>query len=186
MQTKADPTGQSIARAQNGDKAALEGLLRAWQPRLIRQASGLLRDREAARDVVQETFIKVVRNIDTLVDPGAFSTWVVTILRNEAWEYVRKKQRSQRGCVGYDDANLDLQSRPDGAFAASDEMEQYLGRLQNEDRKLLDLYYWCGLDVREIAVALGIATGAVKTRLFRARHRLREIICEPQGELIAH
>ena len=186
MKTMPGPTKQSIAQAQNGDVAALEGLLRTWQPKLIRLASGLLRDREAARDVVQETLIKVVRNIDTLMDSGAFSTWVVTILRNEACEYLRRKQRSQRGCVSYDDANLDLQSAQSGSFSASDEMEQYLDRLQNDDRKLLDLYYWCGLDVREIAVALGIARGAVKTRLFRARQRLRDIICEPHGELIAH
>lgn len=166
-------TAQLVREAQVGDVPALERLLEQWRPRLIRYAAAWLRDDDAAQDVVQDTLVKVVKNLDRLADPAAFASWVFTILRHSGIELFRREGRSGVRCVSFDDrllspASAERESACDEELA----LEQCLGRLSRDDRDLLRLHYWGGLELGEIAPMLGIATGAAKTRLFRARGRL--------------
>lgn len=178
---------ERVVQAQNGDRDALEDLLRDDYPRLMRLASSLIRDKDAAQDVLQESLIKVADKLTQLREPSAFSRWTQTILRREAFEFFRRQQRSPTEDAAYDDARLaDPAAEAEPAVPAYVDLEHCLRRLRNDDRRVLNLHYWWGLETREIAAILGIAAGAVKTRLFRARARLRELLCEPGMTLASH
>jgi RNA polymerase sigma-70 factor (ECF subfamily) len=175
-----------VLRAQAGDAIAMEQLLREWRPKLIRFVYGQLKHEDAAQDVVQETLIKLANNIRHLASPAAFPGWAYTIARRECVEHFRRERRQLRDGTGFDDARLDCEADDNArVFEPSLEMEECLGRLRREDRELLSLHYWCGLELKEIAQIAGVAAGAVKTRLFRARVHLRELLCLPQDSVSA-
>ena len=166
-------TEELVRAAQAGDRAAMEQLLRTWRPILVRCAAAMVRDEDAAQDIVQETLVKVVRNIDQLASPAAFAGWAQQILRRNGIEHFRSESRCMRRSYGNDDPELLARIADDaGSFDAGDEMEEGLRRLRTDDRALLELHYWGGFELAEIAAMFGIATGATKTRLFRARGRL--------------
>lgn len=178
-------TAALVALAQGGDSEALARLLRESYPRLLRTAAQLLRDDDLAQDVVQETLLKIVRRIDQLDEPAAYPGWARTILRRETQEYFRRGYRSPVAGIEYDDNRLELQQAPpQRPFETSEDMDHCLRTLRSEDRRVLALHYWGGLEVREISAALGIAVGAVKTRLFRARNRLRDRLAEIDSILV--
>jgi RNA polymerase sigma-70 factor (ECF subfamily) len=138
-----------------------------------------VRDADAAQDVVQETLMRLHANIGQLLEPAAFWVWAKTILRREANDYFNKEKRYVHDTVDRGDAELesgDDLDRSAGWREMRDEMDGYLRRLRHEDRNLLSLFYWREFDVAEIAAMHGVAVGAVKVRLFRARNRLRELL----------
>jgi RNA polymerase sigma-70 factor (ECF subfamily) len=176
-----------VVSAQHGDVAALEQLLRDCRPGLARLAAQLCRNEDVAQDVVQETLLKLALNLHRLDAPGAFHSWSLTILRREVVDFVRRQQRSLGEGLSFDDARTDMATEDrDQARLERLEVAQCLRRLARDDRRVLSLHYWWGLEVKEIAARLGIAVSAVKTRLFRARNRLREHLCETELNLAAH
>jgi RNA polymerase sigma-70 factor (ECF subfamily) len=178
-----------IRRAQKGDTAAYEELLRAHQQRVFAVVGGILRRREDIEDVVQQVFIKVYVSIRQFDLRSTFSTWLYKIAVNECYDYLRKK-RVRRLVYEADLSEeqvrqleaLDSGMVPQGGTADASqraEMRQLAGRLldelQEEDRNMLVLKEVEGLSVAEISEALGINVNTVKVRLFRARGRLVDI-----------
>jgi RNA polymerase sigma-70 factor (ECF subfamily) len=151
----------------NHAQTRFEALLAAFGDDLYRIAYWLTRDRARAEDLVQETFLRAWRALDTLRDEHTAKAWLITILRRElAREYARYAPQ-------FEDAELD--DLP-GAEAPSIEalwLRRALHELPAEYAEPLLLQVLGGYRCEEIATALGIGTGAVMTRLFRARQRLR-------------
>jgi RNA polymerase sigma factor (sigma-70 family) len=169
-----------VVAARGGDRASLDALLRAWRPRLVRFAARQLTNDEAAQDVVQETLAKVAQNIERLDQPEAFVSWIYTILRRDSIEYFRREQRFCLERTSLDEERSEHNAgEAEAQFAPSIDMQDCLGNLRTEDRELLSLHYWCGLELKELAPVFGIAVGALKTRLFRARGQLRELLLLP-------
>jgi len=171
-------------RARAQDAAALEELLRLCRPGLVRHATRLIRDRDAAQDVVQETLLRLHANIGQLLEPAAFWVWARTILHRETIDYFHKEKRYVRDDVELRTVGQEIEPDPVATSRLTErEMDWYLRRLPNEDRDLLGLFYWREFEVKEIAAMLGVAVGAAKVRLFRARNRLRALLAEGEPEL---
>ena len=174
-------------RARARDVEALDDLLRLARPGLLRHASRLIRDRDAAQDVVQETLLRLHANIGKLQEPAAFWVWATTILHREAIDHYHKEKRYVHDVVELRNAGQELEY--DQVLASrltQKEMDWFLRRLPNEDRDLLGLFYWREYELKEIAAMLGVAVGAVKVRLFRARRRLRALLVESEFGLCSH
>lgn len=161
-----------VARSQTGDAGALDELVRRWHPRLVRQARALTGDGEAARDVVQEAWMALVRGLDRLDDPVAFPAWAFRILHSKAIDWIRKQQRRRKRDQSFEEmANAPPPpSRADGKDVA---LVAALKTLTPEQRALVNLYYFEQLNVAEIAEVLGISPGTVKSRLYHCRQQLR-------------
>lgn len=173
------PIEMLARRARAQEDGALEELLRISRPGLLRQAARLVGDADAAQDIVQETLMRLHANIGKLVEPAAFWVWATTILRREANDYFHKEKRYVHDSVDRGDGWPEPADDPDrsaGSREMREEMDGYLRRLRHEDRNLLSLFYWREFDVAEIAAMHGVAVGAVKVRLFRARNRLRDLL----------
>jgi RNA polymerase sigma-70 factor (ECF subfamily) len=176
---------QLVRRAQAGDEAAYEELVRTHQHRVIAIASRLLRGSQDAEDVSQQVFVKAYFSLRRFDLRSKFSTWLYKIAVNECWNYLRKKKA--RPLVYEADLTEEQSERLEGAAQRSelidpeeaarqrDLVEWLLGQLETEDRMMLELKEMQGFSIDEIAEMLELNPNTVKVRLFRARGKLVEL-----------
>ena len=183
---KADIEHDLVCRAQSGEEAAFEELIRRHQQRVFGLVNGILRRRDDVEDVVQQVFLKVFVSLKRFDQRSAFSTWLYKISVNECWDYLRK--RKVRPLTYEADLSEDQVSRLDGVASADkppedpsqraearDLLERMLERLPEEDQQLLMLKEVEGFSVQELAEMLNLNVNTVKVRLFRSRARLTEV-----------
>jgi RNA polymerase sigma-70 factor (ECF subfamily) len=154
-----------------------ETLCAPLRPDLFRFAMWLSRDRGVAEDVVQETLLRAWRSLDALSEDGSAKAWLLTIARRE---FARLFERKRFETVDVDA----LAAAEDPALATEEaaevtEVRAAILRLPEEYREPLVMQVLLGLSTEEIAAQLELTTGAVFTRLCRARQRLRdELVAE--------
>jgi DNA-directed RNA polymerase specialized sigma24 family protein len=159
-----------VRRAQRGDAAALEAVLRDLAPYLGRICGAIALD--AGDDALQEAMVAVTRNLTTLREPDALRGWARRIAVREAVRAAAAVTAGGRS-VPIAPGRLDPGATvPDGATAV--EVRAVLDDLAPEQRAVLVLRHLDGLDEGEMAEALGVARGTVKSRLHRARAAFRE------------
>ena len=182
------PERELIRRAQRGDVAAYEELVRAHQQRIFAIAAGVLRRNEDLEDIVQQVLLKVYLSLKRFDLRSAFSTWLYKVTVNECLDYLRKKKVRR---LVYE-ANLteeQAQQLHDVEGAAANhpglpssrrvELRQIvdglLEKLPEAEQLMLVLKEVEGLTVEEIGAVLDMNVNTVKVRLFRARGKLVEI-----------
>lgn len=167
------PDAAIVTAAASGDVNAFEVLVREMQGPLWRYLVHLMGDRTLAEDVCQEVFLRVHRRLHTLRDPTRFVPWLLTTARNAAFDAGRHRKR--RPLVLVDDQEL-WSSRDASDPHISLEVWDALARLDETLRESLVLVGMIGLTYEEAAEAIGVPEGTVKSRTFRARRQLMEIL----------
>jgi RNA polymerase sigma factor (sigma-70 family) len=158
-----------VMLALEGDREALDKLVRRWWPRHYTHAIRLLGHDEGAADAVQEAWSQILSGLRKLNDVSRFPAWSYSIVSRRCYDLIREKQSDRRNEANNDDqiseggANQDLKL----------DMKKAMKQLPGEQRAALALFYVEGLKVHEIATALHISEGTVKTRLFHARSKLK-------------
>jgi RNA polymerase sigma-70 factor (ECF subfamily) len=147
-------------------------LCESLRPDLLRFAWWLGRDRSLAEDVVQESLLRAWKSFDSLADEGKARSWLLTIVRRELARSFEKKRPEL--------ADVDALIAAESAVLAApedervEEMRSAIFKLDEDYREPLVLQVLLGYSTQEIADFLGMQQGAVLTRLFRARARLRQ------------
>ncbi len=171
-----------VERLRGGDPEALREVVGAFGERLTAVVSGVLRDRDAVQDVVQETFTKAFYRIHSFKGGSSLYTWLYRVAVNAAKDYI--KSRKRRPASSFDDmpgrAALPANEQP---FVEGLERRELrlrvraaIDRLPDRFRTVLALREIEGMTYNEIAEVLGLSLGTVESRLFRARRRLRTIL----------
>lgn len=166
-----------LAGLRLGDRNAQDRLVRRWNPKLAAHAWRLLGDRELALDAVQEGWADIVRGLPRLKDDHAFAVWALRIVTRRCAGQIRTRQaqrrldaRARQEPADMDDG-LQAELSPDqGRVRAA------LDALPREQRAAIALFHLQELSVAEVAVALDVPAGTVKTRLMHARRKLRAIL----------
>ncbi|MFZ9397503.1 MAG: RNA polymerase sigma factor [Ilumatobacteraceae bacterium] len=166
-----------VRRAINGDRAALDTVLREEYPRILTACRRLLGRHADADDAAQNALISIARNIGSFDQRSSFSTWVWRIATNAALDEIRR--RGRRDVPSSDRHDFD---RPDrSAVSAIDDrqiVEAALLRLPLEFRTAVVLRDLADLDYDEIADVLDIPIGTVRSRISRGRSQLADLIRE--------
>lgn len=165
-----------VKRCQNGEKDAFNELISIYYPYVFKFLLKLTGSKEKTEDITQDTFIKMIKNIDKFNFKGAsFSTYIITIAKNTYIDYIRKcKSELQEfdinmfGDVYYDE-NLYNKLSYDEALRCIDE----LPLLQKE---AVRLKYLEGYTLNEIAERQNTEVKTIKSRLFEARKKLKSLI----------
>ncbi len=168
-----------VALARSGDLRAFETLVRRHTRAVYAHALRFFGDSSSAEDVVQEVFVKVFRSLDTFDERARFSTWLYRITRNTCLDEVRAGRRRP---VPVDplDAHAIGADFSDGVVLAAS-LELAMRALAPEDRDALSAVTVFGLSYAEASEALGVPSGTVKSRVFRARRALAASIRPQKG-----
>ncbi len=168
-----------IRRCRDGDEAAFAGLVDHFKHLVYGLIGRTVIDRTRVDDLAQETFIRVYRGLPYFRGESRLSTWIYRIAFN-----VCQQDRAQPATVSLDEAPGPGARRPepgsvDRAFTEvemRERLEKALGRLTAEARFLIAGHYLQGVRYEDLAEALNMPLGTVKTQLHRAKKRLRELL----------
>ncbi len=179
----------TLEQAAVGDPAALRTLITVLQPRIEKQLLRYPLTDEDRRDLVQATLMQVMRRVGSFRGDSSFSTWLFRVTANEALMMMRSQRRHRARLVeGLDledlgnlpaanDAGGDQRAEASAAASERDaRVRQALDELPAGYRDVVALHYHHDLGLHEIAARLATTESAVRSRLHRARSRLRAIL----------
>jgi len=176
--TKGTLDEQLIARIASGNRLAMRVLFARFNERVYRFALRLTGDEGFAEDVVSEVFFEVWRKAGTFEGRSQVSTWLLGITRNKALD-----ARKARPTDGWDEeaaeAVEDPAANPEVEYQKKDVravMRKCLAQLSPTHREIIDLVYYHGKSIDEIARLTGAGQATVKTRMFYARKHLAELL----------
>lgn len=181
-----------MERARKGDLDAFNELVIRYQKTAYNVAYRILGDAEAAADAVQDAFLKAFKNIRRFRG-GSFKSWMFRIVTNTCYDVLRARKR--RPSSSLDGMEVELNHTPLGdsgvespeEYAIRQELnrliQEAINSLPPEQRVIIVLSDIEGFDYREISETLGIPLGTVKSRLSRARAKVRDLLLA-QEELL--
>ena len=164
-----------VASARVGDRQAFGALARRWNGKLLAHAWRLLRDHEAAKDAVQESWAEILRGLSRLRDDGAFAAWAYRIVSRRCARQIGRIQGDRRLAE-----EVAASPAEDGLAEPSsldvEAVRRAIKTLPPEQQAAIALFYLEDMSVAEVAVALDVPAGTVKTRLMHARRKLRRAL----------
>ncbi len=185
------PDAELVDRSRRGDTAAYELLMRRYQSRVHGMVYNMTSHKQDAEDIVQTVFVKAYRALGSFGGRASFSTWLYRIAMNTALNHLQRRKRRQ-GEMSLDD--LDEGAERDRAYVelvarespvrdvSLTELQMKLNAalqtLSEEHRSVVVMHDIQGLPHDEIAKALGVDTGTVRSRLFYARQLLQAELAE--------
>lgn len=162
-----------VMDAQNGDRQALETLVRRWQKRLWQHTYRLTAESQACWDITQQSWLDIIKGLRKLRDPARFPTWAYRIVTNKAADWLKSKQK--RNYVNIDDV-----APAETPSSENADVRELLQKLKENSRVILSLYYFEEFTVSEISQVLKAPVGTVKSRLFQARKEFNELWSKTQ------
>jgi RNA polymerase sigma-70 factor, ECF subfamily len=189
-QASRDADRELLEAVLEGDNTAYRGLVEKYQTRVYSMVYGMVRNREDARDITQEAFVKAYHSLKGFRLESSFYTWLYRIAMNLSIDLTRKRKR--REVSGFDeniaskdaDGVIDVAHHGDSPSKAL-ERKQLLGRimasmqkLSDDQRQVILLREVEGLSYKEISDVMEIPEGTVMSRLFYARKKLQSLLTE--------
>lgn len=168
------PEVELVAQLKLGNQRAVQQWFHCFQGRLLRLALSKVSDREAAQELVQETFINCLKSLPLFRGQSSLWTWMQSILRHEVADYYRKKYAKKAIRVLPLSEVLFRESISD-AHETSLKVQQVLIKMVSVRRELLFAKYVDKKKVKQIALELGRTVKSVESELFRARLEFRQL-----------
>jgi RNA polymerase sigma-70 factor, ECF subfamily len=180
-----DDEHQLVAAAKRGDTSAFEELVSRYEAKIYRLTMNITRNKEDAEDAMQDAFLKSYSHLKDFQEDSRFYTWLVRIAANEALMRLRKRRPNQFSLDEPIEGDDDVMPReledwgpsPEQRYAQTEMHEilnQVIDQLEPEYRVPFVLRDMEELSTEETAEAMGISVAAVKSRLLRARLKLRQ------------
>lgn len=177
-----------VQAAKQGDEYAFTCLVKAYQDKIYSLAYYVTQNHQDAEDVTQEVFLKLWRSMDSYREDASVQAWIMQIAKHACFDLLRKRKRTATESLYTERdgeqverplADPDGQSNPAEVVAEQDRrqsVERALLALPPEYREVLTLRYINGLSYEQITQVLGQPEGTVKSRLFRAKKSLKNIL----------
>lgn len=174
-----------VAAAKAGDNRAFEELVNRYERKIFRLTMNITRNREDAQDAMQDAFLKAYSHLSGFQEDARFYTWLVRIAANEALMRLRKRRPNQVSLDEPVEGEDDLIPReiedwgpsPESRYAQTELhgiLDKVIDELEPDYRSVFVLRDIEELSTEETATAVGISEAAVKSRLLRARLKLRQ------------
>ncbi|WP_298480278.1 RNA polymerase sigma factor [uncultured Maribacter sp.] len=168
--------GLLVLQYKAGNKKALGLLVKRYHTKFCKHAYWFTKDKDASKDVAQESWNSVIKNIDKLKDENSFGSWSLRIVTRMALDYVKKNQKEL-------ERNKELYNLKKTQEIPVDTKEQDLvllkkgiEKLSDNQKIVLQLFYTQGYSLKEMSSILEVSVGTVKSRLFNAREKLKLIL----------
>jgi RNA polymerase sigma-70 factor, ECF subfamily len=167
-----------IARIAGGDALAMRTLFARHHTPVYRWVRRMVRDEGLAEDLLSEVFLDVWRHAASFEGRSSVSTWLLAIARHKALSARRRRVDAELDeeiaaeiCDPADDPEISLLKKDQAEL-----LRQGIGNLPHKHREVLDLVYYHGKSVKEVAEITGAPEATIKTRMFHARRKLAELV----------
>lgn len=167
-----------LIRAKSGDLEAFELILSFYEKVIFNYCLRITKNKEEAKDITQETFIKVYTHRKSIDPEKKIKTWIFTIATNTAYDFLRSKKRKKETTLNEEDetiAGLETYYPKEGLVS---DVEKALFKINPDYRKVLLLFYQQGFKYEEIAEILSIPLNTIKTHISRGKEELKELLKE--------
>lgn len=162
-----------VQRLKNRDEQAMSELYDRYAANLYGLASKIVGSDEIAQDIVQDSFVKIWRKVESYDDQkGTFFTWMLNITRNTAIDFVRKTKKENESSI--QDVKTDVYSSNDSISVDTIGLSNLVDKLQEDQRILIEYIYLKGYTQQEVSDELDIPLGTVKTRIRSAMAELKK------------
>lgn len=168
-----------IERCRTGDDTAFSELVERYKHLVYGLVYRLTADRSQVDDIAQEVFLKIHRGLPYFRGDARLSTWIYRIVQNVCFEARPRRAPDFSLDVPPEARPVREPGQPDGAFAElelRDRLDKAIAQLPDQYRLLIAAHYLEGVQYEALAEAMNIPLGTVKTHLYRAKRRLRELL----------
>ena len=147
-----------IMRCQQGEQQAFSVLVERWQTPMLKFASIVCRDKEIAKEAVQETWISVIKNIKNLRNTSTFKSWALRIVHHKCIDLIRKGKHSA-ATIELHEEDVQISEMPLKQLEDQDQIVVILQGLNEKHRTVLALHYLQDMSLKEISVFLDVKQG---------------------------
>jgi len=165
-----------VLQFQSGDKNALPELVKRWHKEFCGKAYWLVKDKEVAKDIAQESWNTIIDKIDSLKNASSFGGWAMRIVYHKSLDWLRTRSKEQLQKNEY----YNYQDKSDSVIDEDEQIKQTLLKALNtlpiNQQQVIKLFYVEDYALKEISELLNISVGTVKSRLFHAREKLKTIL----------
>ncbi len=188
--TSREADAAMLGAVLEGDSTAYRGLVEKYQTRVFAMVYGMVRNREDARDITQDAFVKAYKNLKNFRLESSFYTWLYRIAMNLAIDHTRKQKRQATSgfdeAIGAKDADGSIAEihHQDSPRKSLERKQLYglimtaLDKLPAEQKQIVLLREVEGLSYKEISDVMEIPEGTVMSRLYYARKKLQKLLAE--------
>lgn len=173
-----------ITQIKNGDEQAFAELIEQYKLPIYKTAKSILKDEDDVCDAIQDTALSIYKNIPNLKNEEYFKTWVIRITINKCYDILKKHKLNNEKMLKAQKDVSELHTNFDNNVILQTDLQRTLELLEEDLRIVTVLYYYNDLSISEIADILNIPKGTVKSRVFRAREKLYEILSKEEVDTI--
>jgi RNA polymerase sigma-70 factor (ECF subfamily) len=164
---------QILKRAISGDSEALTKLVDKYKDIAYNLAVSIVKNKEDAQDITQDSFLKVLENIQRFRSDSKFSTWLYRIVYNQSIGFVKKENQLNK--IDYSTL-VDTYGKDDNNEDRIQDLYKAINLLEDTDRNIIMLFYLAEKSIKEIAQITGFSISNIKVILHRARKKIYEKI----------
>ncbi len=173
-----------ITQIKNGDEQAFAELIEQYKLPIYKTAKSILKDEDDVCDAIQDTALSIYKNIPNLKNEEYFKTWVIRITINKCYDILKKHKLNNEKMLKAQEDVSELHTNFDNNVILQTDLQRTLELLEEDLKIVTVLYYYNDLSISEIADILNIPKGTVKSRVFRAREKLYEILSKEEVNTI--
>ena len=173
-----------ITQIKNGDEQAFAELIEQYKLPIYKTAKSILKDEDDVCDAIQDTALSIYKNIPNLKNEEYFKTWVIRITINKCYDILKKHKLNNEKMLKAQKDVAELQTNFDNNVILQTDLQTTLELLEEDLKIVTVLYYYNDLSISEISDILNIPKGTVKSRVFRAREKLYEILSKEEVDTI--
>ena len=176
MKTNSSIDEKLVKAYKAGDKMALAALVKRWHMLFCDKAYWMVKDRDVAKDIAQDSWSIIIDKIESLNEPKQFKYWAYRIVCNKATDWLRHQTKNNNNIIGYD---IDFKS-DNSEYINNENLKLSLLKAINDlpinQKIVIQLFYLESYSLKEISKSLNISVGTAKSRLFHAREKLKTIL----------
>lgn len=173
-----------ITQIKNGDEQAFAELIEQYKLLIYKTAKSILKDEDDVCDAIQDTALSIYKNIPNLKNEEYFKTWVIRITINKCYDILKKHKLNNEKMLKAQEDVSELHTNFDNNVILQTDLQRTLELLEEDLKIVTVLYYYNDLSISEISDILNIPKGTVKSRVFRAREKLYEILSKEEVDTI--
>ncbi len=159
-----------VEKAKRNDEQAFNELIISIQEEMYLIAKSKLRNEDDIADAIQEAILLCYKNIKKLRNNKSFKTWLIKILINECNNIYRRRKKNQ---ISYEEENIENYLKVEENNFQNIGFDILIRNLKDDEKLILSLYYYSEYSTKEISKILKIKESTIKTKIFRAREKLK-------------